>query len=244
MDKKYLSKIIQNGTILHIKDIEAHEAISELRAYTDYLGVTTTEIANGDSTNPIVINGEDITAKKGNVVNYGPKEFIFNGSVWQEFGDLSALGELAYVDQASGSVVAAGSNSDSVVSFNGTADGDFVTGIATAAVAPSFIEGAFDAGSLPSLGAASTSTFATEGVVATYTEANETMTLSAANTTSAVISQGAFDAGTLPSKTADTFNAGSAATFRTAKAIVNIGTATAAGQVFTGSAVNVTVSAT
>lgn len=309
MDKMYLSKIVQGGNTLYIKDAEAREAISSLEAYSDYLGVTTTELVDGSTVNPITINSESVTAKKGNIANYGSKEFIFNGSAWQEFGDLSALGELAYVDEATGSVTAAGTNAPSAVSFTEHTTANFVTGVDTAAVAPSFTEGSFSAGTLPSftegaftaaslgdgfvtagtaasyshsgfdggsLGAATTGSFATEGVTASYSESNETLTLGSATTSSAVTAQGAFtpatygtdtfnggtptaidvtkfnggskaadsfSAGTLPSKAADTFNAGSAATFSTASAITALGTATAAAQVFTGSAVNVTVSA-
>lgn len=268
MDKKYLSKIVQGSNTLYIKDSEAREAISALEAYSDYVGVTTTALTDGATTNPITIAGESVTVKKGNIANYGSKEFIFNGTAWQEFGDLSALGALAYKDSAEGSVTAAGSNADSAVSFSGTTDANFVTGVDTAAVAPSFTEGAFSAGTLPSftegafaagtlpsLGAATTGSFATEGVTASYTENTETLTLGTASTSTAVTAQGTFDAGslpskaadtfsagTLPSKAADTFNAGSAATFSTAKAITALGTATAAAQTFTGSAVSVTVS--
>lgn len=309
MDKMYLSKIVQGGNTLYIKDAEARESISALQAYSDYLGVTSTELADGSNVNPITINSESVEAKKGNIVNYGAKEFIFNGSVWQEFGDLSALGDLAYVDQATGSVTAAGTNAPSAVSFTEHSTANFVTGVDAAAVAPSFTEGAFSQGTLPSftegaftaaslaegfvtpgvaasyshsgfdggsLGAATSSNFATEGVVASYAENEETLTLSSASTSSAVTAQGAFtpatygtdtfsggtptaidvtkfdggskaadsfSAGTLPSKAADTFDAGSAATFSTAAAITALGTATAAAQTFTGSAVNVTVSA-
>lgn len=309
MDKMYLSKIVQGGNTLYIKDAEARESISALQAYSDYLGVTSTELADGSNVNPITINSESVEAKKGNIVNYGSKEYIFNGSVWQEFGDLSALGDLAYVDQATGSVTAAGTNAPSAVSFTEHSTANFVTGVDAAAVAPSFTEGAFSQGTLPSftegaftaaslaegfvtpgvaasyshsgfdggsLGAATSSNFATEGVVASYAENEETLTLSSASTSSAVTAQGAFtpatygtdtfsggtptaidvtkfdggskaadsfSAGTLPSKAADTFDAGSAATFSTAAAITALGTATAAAQTFTGSAVNVTVSA-
>ena len=92
----------------NLKDAWAREAIAELESYTDYLGVTTTPLTDGASTNPIVIDGESVTAETGNITNYGSKEFIYNGSVWQEFGDLSALGELAYEDSAEGSYTPAG----------------------------------------------------------------------------------------------------------------------------------------
>ena len=54
-----------------------------------------------------------ITAVTGNIVTVGSTapaaEFIYNGTTWQEFGDLSALGDLAYVDTAEGSYTPAGS---------------------------------------------------------------------------------------------------------------------------------------
>ncbi len=100
-DTLYISKVsLPNGNQYDIKDAKAREDIAALEAYTDYLGVTTTALTDGASTNPVTINGESVTAKKGNIVNYGSAEFIFNGSVWQEFGDLSGLGALAFEDTA------------------------------------------------------------------------------------------------------------------------------------------------
>lgn len=54
----------------------------------NYLGVTTTVLSDGSSTNPILIDGVSVTAKKSDWVIYGSKDFIFNGTVWQEVGDL------------------------------------------------------------------------------------------------------------------------------------------------------------
>jgi hypothetical protein len=53
----------------------------------NYLGVTTTVLSDGSSTNPILIDGVSVTAKKSDWVIYGSKDFIFNGTVWQEVGD-------------------------------------------------------------------------------------------------------------------------------------------------------------
>ena len=97
-----------DGVTYDIVDAGARELIEELQAYTDYLGVTTTELTDGATTNPITINSKSVTAVKGNIVNYGSKEFIFNGTAWQEFGDLSALGDLAYKDDASATYTPAG----------------------------------------------------------------------------------------------------------------------------------------
>ena len=54
-------------------------------------GVTTTEITDGSSTNPVVIDGESYTAKSGDMVTYDSTEFVFNGTVWQEFGAASTI---------------------------------------------------------------------------------------------------------------------------------------------------------
>lgn len=118
-DTKYVSNLTAtDGQTYAIKDAEARDLIAALEAYTDYLGVTSTEITDGSTTNPITIDGDQITAKKGNIVNYQLKEFIFNGTAWQEFGDLSGLGSLAFKNSASASYTPAGSVD---VSFTGSA---------------------------------------------------------------------------------------------------------------------------
>ena len=105
-----LSKItLPSGNIYDIKDAVAREAIGDLSKFTEYLGVTTTALTDGATTNPITINGESVTAKKGNIAMYGNAEFIFSGTAWQEFGDLSALGDMAFADTATGSYTPAGS---------------------------------------------------------------------------------------------------------------------------------------
>ena len=150
-------------------------------------------------------------------------------------------------------------------------------GFYTPGTAPSFVEGEFAPGTLPSLGNATTGNFATEGETSSYSEATETLTLSAASTSAAVTAQGTFNAGSLPSKASDTwsagtmaaidttkfnggskaadtwsagtqasftegaFSAGSPATLATAKAVTNIGTGTAAAQVFSGTEATITV---
>lgn len=53
---------------------------------TVWLGVTTTALTDGATTNPITINGESVTAEVGGIASYSNKEFIWNGSAWQLFG--------------------------------------------------------------------------------------------------------------------------------------------------------------
>lgn len=110
MANPYISSItLPSGTTYDIKDAEARELIEALEGATEWLGVTTTALTDGATTNPIIIDGESVTAKTGGIASYGSKEFIFNGTSWQEFGDLSALGTLAYKNNASATYTPAGS---------------------------------------------------------------------------------------------------------------------------------------
>lgn len=101
-DNPTLSKItLPSGTTYDIKDAWSRAQIESLSGYTYYMGVTSTAISDGSTTNPVIINGESVTAKTGAICTYQSKELIWNGTAWQEFGDLSALGDLAYADTAS-----------------------------------------------------------------------------------------------------------------------------------------------
>ena len=55
-----------------------------------YCGITTTQLTDGATTNPVVIDGENHTAEAGCVVFYedngNTKEFVFNGSKWELLG--------------------------------------------------------------------------------------------------------------------------------------------------------------
>lgn len=107
--------------VYDIVDAGARALIADLQSYTDYLGVTSTELTDGSTINPIIISGESVTAVVGNIANYGSKEFIFNGTAWQEFGDLSGLGALAFEDTAVASYTPAGTMTDPTVTVSGTA---------------------------------------------------------------------------------------------------------------------------
>ena len=114
-----LKKItLPSGTTYNIVDQGARDLIAAIEGGTAWLGVTTTPLTDGATTNPITIDGESVTAKTGNMVAYQKKEFVFNGTSWQEFGDLSALGDLAYKDSATGSYTPAGTVSKPT--FTGT----------------------------------------------------------------------------------------------------------------------------
>ena len=115
-----ISKItLPSGTTYDLKDATARSQIAALSNYTAYAGVTTSVLTDGATTNPIVVGGNNVAAKTGMICTYGSKEFIWNGSAWQEFGDLSGLGNLAYADTASASYTPAGTVAST---FTGTND--------------------------------------------------------------------------------------------------------------------------
>ena len=64
------------------------------------LGTTTTELYDGSTANPIVIDGVSVTAKRNDIAFYGASEYMFNGTAWSAFGDLSGLGDRAYLDKS------------------------------------------------------------------------------------------------------------------------------------------------
>lgn len=104
-----------SGTVYQIKDTQARSA-------KGWIGITTTALTDGATTNPITVNGQSVTAVAGDITSYDETEFIFNGSAWQEFGDLSDLGTLAYKDNASGSYTPQGSVAAPDVSVTPTTD--------------------------------------------------------------------------------------------------------------------------
>ena len=63
-----------------------------------FKGSTTTALTDGATTNPITIDGSSYTAVMGDMVIYGNKEFLFDGTSWHEMGDLSdTVGRKYYV---------------------------------------------------------------------------------------------------------------------------------------------------
>lgn len=122
-DNPTLSKIIlPSGQEYDIKDAKARSDIADIQSAIagglHFLGTTTTALTDQATTNPIVINGNNVTAKAGDLVLYGQKEFLFDGTKWLEMGDLSLLGALAYKSSASGSYTPAGTISQPT--FTGT----------------------------------------------------------------------------------------------------------------------------
>lgn len=116
MPTAYISEIeLPSGTTYELKDKGA-------RAAKAWKGITTTPLTDGATTNPITIDGESVTCVAGDETSYNETEFIFNGTKWQEYGNLSGLGALAYKDTASGSVTAEGTVSKPSVTVTPTTE--------------------------------------------------------------------------------------------------------------------------
>lgn len=185
-----ISKItLPSGTVYDIKDTVARQSAA---GGIKLLGTTTTALTDEATTNPIVINGSSVTAQNQDAVFYGKKEFVFDGTMWHEFGDMSGLGALATKDSASGSFTPQGTVSQPTFSGNETTStgkftpsGEVSTPTITVTPSTDSVEGMATAGSLPEL---------------TMTVSNENLTIG-------------FDAGSLPTKaSAKTFMTGASAT--------------------------------
>lgn len=53
--------------------------------YINDLGTTTTAIEDGDTTNPITVDGQSVTATTGDVAHYGGEAFAWDGTQWVNY---------------------------------------------------------------------------------------------------------------------------------------------------------------
>ena len=99
---------------------DAESAIEALSNATHWLGITTTTLSDGATTNPITINGDSVTAVSGDIVqDSNGEEYIFNGTAWQKFGgSIGTLGNMAYVDTGAVTLTPAGSVSTPTISVS------------------------------------------------------------------------------------------------------------------------------
>ena len=96
---------LPSGTTYNIKDTIARQ---QAAGGIHLVGVTTTELVDEATTNPIQVNGSSYTAQNQDAVFYRKKEFVFDGTAWHEFGDMSGLGDMAEADTASGNFTPVG----------------------------------------------------------------------------------------------------------------------------------------
>lgn len=139
-----VTSILKFGTVEYeLKDAFARGKIEEIEAAISgsivFIGITTTALTDGATTNPIVINGSNVTAKNGNLTIYNNAEFIFvalpnETAYWVACGDLSVLGTLAYKNSATGSFTPQGSVAAptiSVASAGSTTTVNSITNVGT-----------------------------------------------------------------------------------------------------------------
>ena len=117
-----------SGNTYDLADAYARDLIKELLNFHEWLGVTTSEIEDGSTTNPVIIGGEEVTAVAGDVVSRDSdhKDFVYSSTgVWQNFGELSGLGALSFKDNASGTYTPAGTVSASFSGLSLTSTGTY-----------------------------------------------------------------------------------------------------------------------
>lgn len=136
-----VNTLIVNGVAYTIVDEGARQLIAQLGQPLTFVGITTTALTDGNTTNPIIVNGESITVGAGGVAVYQSKEFIWTGSAWQEFGDLTGLGLLAYKNSASGSYTPNGTISAPTITLTGSDDVDIVSSISGTPISASYASG-------------------------------------------------------------------------------------------------------
>ena len=206
-----ISKLTVGNTTYDIKDATARSAIASLQGGMKYLGITTTALTDGATTNPITINNESVTATTGNVVIYENQEFVFDGTKWDEFGDLSTLGDLAYKNTATGTFTPQGSVT--ITEVTGA--------VATLA----------NAGTLPSVNPTveSITPLASVGTLpsSSYDSATETLSISwgslpTAGTAVSAVTNVGFSAGTLPTAGSATVLTSASASFSGTQGTINV----------------------
>lgn len=138
-----------------IKDAWARQRINDLGAAVYWMGVTTTALTDGSTTNPITINNQSVEAELGGMAQYNGVEFVWNDSAWQELGH-GNFGALAFKSSATGSFTPSGS----VAITKGTDTTATVNSITAVGTLPSFTASGetlvLDAGTLPTKGADTT----------------------------------------------------------------------------------------
>ena len=167
---------IQNVTY-DIEDEYARQKIAELGKPVYWMGVTTTTLSDGATTNPIVINGDSVTAEVGGMAQYDGVEYVWSGSAWQEMGH-GNFGALAFKNSASGSFTPQGSvsvtkGSDTTTTVN------YITAVGTL---PYYTHSGkaliYNAGTLPTKGSDTTVVTASGSVSATFSGTEGSVTVS------------------------------------------------------------------
>lgn len=94
-----ISKItLPSGTEYDLKDAWARQQIEAITGGSAlvFKGISTTPLTDGGTQNPTVDGSSVIDKTTGDIYFYGTGEYIWNGTSWNELGNLESLGEMAY----------------------------------------------------------------------------------------------------------------------------------------------------
>lgn len=220
-----LADYVKKTTTIAGVDLQDNITQGELQVALNLGSMAYTNTASG-TVNGVTINGQTATGTPEGTITVN------------DFVQTSTAADLTTADYTPAGNVSVVLNNTAVLSGVATAgtlpsmgedvfvkptfvEGNFSAGSLPSKAADTFTQGTlpskeadtFDAGTLPSLGTATTSVFATEGIVATANAETETLTFTAAGNASAVTAQGTFSAGSLPSFTEGSFSQGTLPTF-------------------------------
>lgn len=189
-----LSKItLPSGTTYNLKDAKAREDIAAIEAAiaggVTFLGITTTALTDGATTNPVTIGGESVSAINGCIVIYDTKEFIWADAdtSWHLLGSADEFGTLAYKNSASGSFTPHGSVSTPTITVTpSNATVNSITDVGTlpvwnATVANENLTISWSQGTLPTKGSDTTVVSGIQSATSsqpTFTGTGETVTVS------------------------------------------------------------------
>ena len=142
------------------------------------MGVTSTALSDGSTTNPITINGQPVEAEVGGMAQYDGVEYVWSDTeAWQELGH-GNFGSLAFKSSASGSFTPQGSVSVSKADDSTTT----VNSITAVGTLPKFTTSGetvvFHPGTLPTKGADTTVVTASGAVSASFAGTAGTVTVS------------------------------------------------------------------
>lgn len=215
---------LPNNTTYDLRDSRVDSIISQ---GTRWVGVTTTALSDGSTTSTITIDGASHTAEIGDIASYNNMEFIWNGTVWQEFGSTGSLKALAFKDSVAVTTTipktytSTFTGSADTVSVSGTTAGSVSETKSNVTVSPASSGTATytPAGSISGTVGTPTISVKTAGSTASVTPFGSagslpSCTLPTYTVSNAVltITAGSFSAGTLPSAgTAVTVKTGDAA---------------------------------
>lgn len=134
---------LPSGSSYNLKDAQARQDIANIKTAASgamhFIGETTTALADGATTSPIMIEEKEYTPNAGDVVAYDKSEFVWSAvaNKWIWFGDLGSLKKLAFKDSASGSYTPAGSVSVSATGTRATINSSYTpAGTVSGSVTP------------------------------------------------------------------------------------------------------------